>query len=74
MVNDKGKRTTIAILQQTKDGLDSIKHSGQSYDGVIQDLIRFWNETKRDYWPRRKEQKRRVAKSAHSPAAVMGKS
>lgn len=47
----------IAVKQQTKDGLDSIKRPGQSYDGVIQDLISFWNEKKRDYWTRKKEQK-----------------
>jgi len=58
VVNDKRKRTTIAISQQTKDGLNSIKHPGQTYDGVIQDLTRFWNETKREYWTRRKEQRK----------------
>jgi len=51
------RRSCIAVRQQTKDDLDSIKHPGQSYDGVIQDLIRFWNEKRRDYWSRRKEQK-----------------
>lgn len=48
MVNDKGRRTTIAILQQTKHTLDSIKHPGQSYDGVIQELVKFWKQKKRD--------------------------
>ena len=58
MVNDKGKRTTIAILQQTKGGLDSIKHPGQSYDGVIQDLLEFWKQKKREYRVRSKEQQK----------------
>jgi len=44
VVNDKGRRTTIAILQQTKHTLDSIKHLGQSYEGVIQELIKFWKK------------------------------
>ena len=34
----------IAVRQQTKDALDSVKHLGQSYDGVIQELIKFWKE------------------------------
>ena len=36
----KAKWTTISISQPTKDILDSIKHPGQSYDGVIQELIK----------------------------------
>ena len=55
-VVNESKRTTIAILQQTKHTLDSIKHPGQSYDGVIQELVQFWKQKKKDYWTRRKEQ------------------
>ena len=51
------RQRCIAVKQQTKDGLDSIKHPGQSYDGVIQDLLEFWKQKKREYWTRRKEQK-----------------
>ncbi|GAI13692.1 unnamed protein product [marine sediment metagenome] len=47
----------IAVRQQTKDALDLIKHPGQSYDGVIQDLLEFWKQKKREYWTWRKEQK-----------------
>jgi len=52
------RRPCIAVKQQTKDGLDSIKHPGQSYDGVIQDLLEFWKQKKREYWTRRKEQQK----------------
>ena len=39
VVTDKAKRTTISISQQVKDALDAIKRPGQSYEGVIQELI-----------------------------------
>jgi len=42
VVNDEAKRSSIAVSQRTKDALDSIKHPGQTYDGVIQELITFW--------------------------------
>lgn len=42
MVSDETKWTTIRVSQQTKDGLDSVKHPGQSYDGLIQELTNFW--------------------------------
>jgi hypothetical protein len=41
---DKAKRTTISISQPTKRILDSIKHPGQSYDGLIQELIKLWEK------------------------------
>ena len=46
MVTDESKRTTIAISERTKDGLDSVKHPGQTYDGVIQELIASWKKVK----------------------------
>ena len=46
MVTDESKRTTIAILERTKDDLDSVKHPGQTYDGVIQELIDLWKKVK----------------------------
>ncbi len=46
VVTNESKRATIAILQRTKDGLDSIKHPGQTYDGVIQELIDLWKKVK----------------------------
>ena len=54
----ESKRTTVMIYRETKDGLDSVKHPGQSYDGVIQDLLEFWKQKKREYWTRRKEQQK----------------
>ena len=44
MVTSEVKRTTISILRRTKEDLDSIKHTGQSYNGLIQDLIRLWEK------------------------------
>ncbi len=42
MVSNQGKRATISITQRTKDVLDQIKHKGQSYDGLIQELTMLW--------------------------------
>ncbi len=38
---------SLNIFKQTKDLLSSIKHTGQSYDGLIQDLVKYWKERKR---------------------------
>ena len=46
MVTDESKRTTIAISERTKNGSDSVKHPGQTYDGVIQELIDLWKRVK----------------------------
>jgi predicted CopG family antitoxin len=43
---DKAKRTTISISQQIKSDLDSLKHPGQSYNGLIQELVKFWKQKK----------------------------
>jgi len=65
LVIDKEKRrTTISILLQTKDALDAIKHEGQSYNGVVQELIKFREEKKDEYWPRRREQRVKSASAA----------
>lgn len=60
------RRTTIGILLGTKDSLDEIKHEGQSYNGVIQELVRFWRDNKGEYWTRRKEQRAREEESARA--------
>lgn len=39
---NKSKPTSIAVTTKTKDALKSIKHPGQSYDGLLQELIKFW--------------------------------
>jgi len=38
------KRASMNISKEAKELLDSIKHSGQSYDGLIRDLIRLWQK------------------------------
>jgi hypothetical protein len=43
----KAKRTTISISQQTKADLDSVKHPGQSYNGLIGELVKFWKDKAR---------------------------
>jgi len=30
---------------------------GQSYDGLLQELLKFWREKEGEYWTRRKEGK-----------------
>ncbi len=42
-VNAKNKRrVTVSISGETKEQLDSIKHTGQSYEGLIRDLVICW--------------------------------
>ena len=38
------KRDSISISKETKMVLDSIKRPGQSYDGVIQELVILWKD------------------------------
>ena len=33
------KRASISISKETKELLDLIKHTGQSYDGLIRELV-----------------------------------
>ncbi len=40
----KEKRASVNLSRATKDALDSIKHTGQSYDGLIRELLRFRKE------------------------------
>ncbi len=54
----ESKRTTVMIYRETKAGLESVKQPWQSDDGVIQDLLEFWKQKKREYWTRRKEQQK----------------
>ncbi len=46
MASNEGRRRVISISQQTKDALDSVKHAGQSYNGLTQELVKFWKEQK----------------------------
>ena len=41
-----GRRASISISRETKGFLDSIKRLGQSYDGVIQELVVSWKRSK----------------------------
>jgi len=38
------KRASISISKETKGFLDSIKRPGQSYDGVIRELVISWKK------------------------------
>ena len=58
------RRSSISVSRDTKNALDSIKHEGQSYNGLIQELVKFVKEKKSEYWTRRREQ--RVAESDSS--------
>lgn len=49
MANSKRERAPLNISRQTKDALDSLKHSGQSYDGLIKELIKFWQDKSGEY-------------------------
>jgi len=40
------KRASVSISKQTKELLDSIKHTGQSYDGLIHELAMRWQDKK----------------------------
>ena len=40
----KTKRASISLAQTTNDAMDSLKHAGQSYDGLIQEMVKFWKE------------------------------
>ena len=35
-------RVTVSISRDTKEVLDSVKHTGQSYEGLIRDLVMCW--------------------------------
>jgi len=38
------KRASVSISKETKGFLDSIKRPGQSYDGVIRELVMSWKK------------------------------
>ena len=43
------RRGHISLNSQTKDTLDSIKAPGQSYDGVIQQLVKLWQQEREQH-------------------------
>lgn len=54
----KKKRAPISISLEAKGELDTVKSTGQSYDGIIRELVKFWKEKNKEYWTRRQEQRR----------------
>jgi len=44
MITKRGTRVTLSISRETKGLLDSIKHTGQSYNGLIQELVSLWEK------------------------------
>lgn len=57
VTNQSSGRSCISISLETKNALNSIKHEGQSYNGLIQELVEFWEEKKDEYWTRRRKQR-----------------
>ncbi len=53
----ESKRLTISVSERTKQDLDAIKHPGQSYDGLLRELVKFWKEKKGEYWTQRRDQR-----------------
>ena len=51
------ERTTLNISKEAKAELDTVKSSGQSYDGIIRELVKFWRDKKGEYWTRRQAEK-----------------
>ncbi len=50
-------RATVNISLEAKSQLDAVKSAGQSYDGIIRELVEFWQERRSEYWSRGKETK-----------------
>ena len=50
-------RATINISLEAKAQLDAVKSPGQSYDGIIREVVKFWGEERSEYWNRRNEKK-----------------
>ena len=38
------KRASVSVSKETKGFLDSVKRPGQSYDGVIRELLMNWKK------------------------------
>ncbi|MBA7629700.1 hypothetical protein ES703_37204 [subsurface metagenome] len=47
VTRDESKRMTISMLRSTKHELDAIKHPGQSYEGLLKELIQLWQREHR---------------------------
>jgi len=62
VVTNQSTRSSISISLETKNALDSIKHEGQSYNGLIQELTKFWKDKQGEYWTRRQAQKTQISR------------
>ncbi len=40
------KRVSVSVSEETKGLLDSIKHRGQSYDGLLHEIAMRWKRMK----------------------------
>ncbi|MBA7656651.1 hypothetical protein ES703_64578 [subsurface metagenome] len=38
----ESKRVSLSISRETKAMLDLVKHTGQSYNGLLQELVTSW--------------------------------
>ena len=52
------KRATINISLEAKSELDMVRSIGQSYDGIIRQLVKFWMVKNKEYWTRRQKKRR----------------
>jgi hypothetical protein len=41
-MDDKKRRVNINISKEVKIKMDEVKHTGQSYDGFIQEMLAHW--------------------------------
>ena len=49
-MQEKKKRVTLSISRETKVMLDSVKHPGQSYNGLLQELVTSWKKQGGQGW------------------------
>ena len=55
---NKKQRASLNITLEAKLELDSVKSPGQSYDGIIQELVKFYKEKRKEYWSRREQKEK----------------
>jgi len=41
---EENRRVSLSISRETKAMLDSVKHTGQSYNGLLQELVTLWKK------------------------------
>ena len=44
MKGKEKKRVSLSISRETKVMLDSVKYTGQSYNGLLQELVTLWKK------------------------------